>query len=197
MNVLVRNRVLLAAIVLETVLAATGQMRDLGLGRSADVVLALDIPEEVSLQVDGEFVFDLGRVLPGAAADPCTDRFPPPARCTFTFYNPTSATFRRGLAAGSTSDGHASCAAQHLRRVERRRAGLSDVGHPVGPGGRRVPPPRGLPLHPGRARGVPGGGGASGADPHRPGHPARASEVRENHGHVEAGDGAHHVRGLP
>jgi hypothetical protein len=76
----------------------------LGLGRSADVVLNLDIPEEVSLQVDGEFVFDLGRVQPGREGDPCTDRFPPSSQCAFTFYNPTSTIFRRGLATGQAAE---------------------------------------------------------------------------------------------
>lgn len=104
MKVLVKRRALLAALVLAPVLVATGQVRDLGLSRSADVVLALDIPEEVSLQVDGEFVFDLSRAQPGGAGDSCTDRFPPPSRCAFTFYNPTSVSFRRGLATGAASE---------------------------------------------------------------------------------------------
>jgi len=100
----VKKRTLFAALVLAPVLVATGQVRDLGLSRSADVVLVLDIPEEVSLQVDGEFIFDLGRAQPGGAGDPCTDRFPPPARCAFTFYNPTSVTFRRRLATGQAAE---------------------------------------------------------------------------------------------
>lgn len=104
MDLHVRKRALLAALVMVPVLVATGQVRDLGLGRSADVVLALDIPEEVSLKVDGEFVFDLGRVQPGEAGDPCTDRFPPPSRCAFSFYNPTSVTFKEGLATGAASE---------------------------------------------------------------------------------------------
>jgi hypothetical protein len=99
-----KKRTCLVVFVLAPVLAATGQVRDLGLSRSADVVLALDIPEEVSLQVDGEFVFDLTRAQPGGAGDSCTDRFPPPARCAFTFYNPTGVTFRRGLAIGAPSE---------------------------------------------------------------------------------------------
>jgi hypothetical protein len=104
MNLHVKKRALLAVLVMVPVLVATAQVRDLGLSRSADVVLALDIPEEVSLKVDGEFIFDLGRVQPGGSGDPCTDRFPPPSRCAFAFYNPTSVTFKEGLATGAASE---------------------------------------------------------------------------------------------
>lgn len=98
------GRTCLVVLVLAPVLVATGQVRDLGRGRSTDVILNLDIPEEVSLQVDGEFVFDLSRARPGREGDPCTDRFPPSSRCAFTFYTPTSTTFRRGLATGQAAE---------------------------------------------------------------------------------------------
>lgn len=117
----------LAVLVLAPVLVATGQVRDLGGGRSTDVILNLDIPEEVSLQVDGEFVFDLSRVRPGREGDPCTDRFPPPARCAFTFYNPTSTTFRRALATGQAAE----AGLVLISVVDNLRSGTLHVRHSI------------------------------------------------------------------
>lgn len=122
-----KKRACLIVVVLAPVLVATGQVRDLGLSRSADVVLALDIPEEVSLQVDGEFVFDLTRAQPGGAGDPCTDRFPPPARCAFTFYHPTSVTFRRGLATGAAYEARSAL----ISIVDNLASGTLHVRHSI------------------------------------------------------------------
>lgn len=103
-GVIVIRRVVAALLVALPVLAIAGPLQDAVRGRSTDVVVSLDIPEEVSLQVDGEFVFDLSRVRPGREGDACVDRFPPPPGCAFTLYVPTGSTFRRALAAGAVAD---------------------------------------------------------------------------------------------
>ena len=67
--------------------------------QTADLSLRLDIPEEIGLEVDGEFVFDLSRATGGRGDDACVDRFPPAPGCPFAFYFPTSSNFRRAAGA--------------------------------------------------------------------------------------------------
>jgi hypothetical protein len=71
---------------------------------SRDVVLPLNIPESVGIQVDGEFVFDLSRAS-GRGSDSCVDRFPPSPSCAFAYYFPTSTVFRLPSAAEQAPGG--------------------------------------------------------------------------------------------
>ncbi len=73
--------------------------------QTADLSLQLDIPEEIGIDVDGEFVFDLSRATGNAGGNPCVDRFPPGPDCPFAFYFPTSTSFRRAAAANGPAPG--------------------------------------------------------------------------------------------
>jgi hypothetical protein len=74
-------------------LAAAASRAAMQTAQTTDVVLQLNIPESVGIQVDGEFVFDLSRAS-GRGSDSCVDRFPPSPACAFAYYFPTSTVFR-------------------------------------------------------------------------------------------------------
>ncbi|MEP6992903.1 MAG: hypothetical protein ABI968_00180 [Acidobacteriota bacterium] len=73
--------------------------------QTADLSLRLDIPEEIGLEVDGEFVFDLSRAVAGQGQDACVDRFPPAPGCPIAFYFPTSATFHHAAVGDGLTPG--------------------------------------------------------------------------------------------
>jgi hypothetical protein len=106
-------------------LAATASLAALQGARSSDVVLTLNIPESVGIQVDGEFVFDLSRAS-GRSADPCVDRFPPSPSCALAYYLPTSTVFRLPAAGQQAPGGTVS-----LSFIDNLPSGTLHVRHSI------------------------------------------------------------------